>query len=207
MKALSWLKYFVYLLLFILVIWLQGVTETAFQTSYQTTNQINYFLYIIVVLFPVFVGAIIGLETLVNECGKEGKWKLNLPKLILLTLPSCYVSMLYFISMANNQKLNDILIAPLLKFFGGSSAFVLIFQILFGYSLLTLFHKSVIANKGTEDVYVKEDNITDEYSYEPDNASNTMAFDDSAEAEDTAEVENIATQNTEEQNTTEDTEK
>lgn len=201
MKALSWLKYFVYLLLFVLIIWLQGVTETAFQTGYQTTNKINYFLYIIVVLFPVFVGAIIGLETLVNEWSRKGKWKLNLPKLILISIPSCYVSMLYFISMANNQKLNDILIAPLLKFFGGSSAFVLIFQIVFGYSLMTLFFKKETATIVNEDIYTLEDNLTGGYSYEPVSSSETTPVDDIPDSEE-ASVEDV-----EENSNTEDSEK
>jgi|GEM_PF-764928 hypothetical protein len=164
MKALSWLKYFVYFLLVVLFIWVKGPLETLFQNN--SASKVNYFLYSLVVLYPIVFGVIFGLEAFINERARIGKWKLNLPKLILIIIPSLYVSALYFIALIPNQKVSDIFIAPMLKLFGTSGYFITIFQILLGYSLMTLFFKSTVAkveeNKTFDEVYEKENDTCDE---------------------------------------------
>jgi hypothetical protein len=158
MKAQSWLKYFLYLLLIVLVVWVNGAATIAFQNDYGTTNKINYLLYSIVIMLPVLVGAVIGTEAFVNEMTRAGKWKLNLAKLILITIPSLYISTFYFIAMIPNETSYKILIAPVYKFFGNTTTFVVIFQIVLGYSLITLFNKVEVVkeavseeNQGVED--------------------------------------------------------
>jgi hypothetical protein len=141
MKALSWLKYFVYLLLIVLILWVQGVVQTVYQNDYSKTYQMNYVLYALYVSMPVIVGAVIGLEALIRERAKAGKWKLNLPKLILIVLPSLYAYSFYFIVLLNNETIYNIFIDPFIKFFGNSAAFITILQLLLGYSLITIMHK------------------------------------------------------------------
>lgn len=159
MKALSWLKYFVYLLLIILVVWVNGAATAAFQADYSTTNRINYLLYSIVIMLPVLVGAVIGVEALVNEMSRAGKWKLNLVKLILIIIPSLYISTFYFIAMIPNETIYKIFIAPVYKFFGNNTTFVVVFQIVLGYSLITLFNKS----EGVKEVISDENQDAEDY--------------------------------------------
>lgn len=168
MKALSWLKYFVYLLLLVLVIWLKGATEAAFQTDYNTTYQINYLLYSVINILPIIVGVVIGLEAFINERTKTGRWKLNLPKLILVAIPSLYASILYFLALIQNETIYNIFITPVVKFFGGNANFIIIFQVVLGYSLITLCQKVERKNA----VVVEEDKAFDEV-YDKENIDDT----------------------------------
>jgi len=168
-KALSWLKYFVYLGLIVLVVWVKPIAETSFQTQYSETYKINYLLYVVLVLIPVIIGALIGLEIYFNERAREGKWRFNLPKLILLGIPSLYITAFYFISLIPSEKVYNILVVPIYGFFGNTSDFIMIFQLLLGYSLITLFYKSdrvketvIEEDKLFEEVYEKESDVDSE---------------------------------------------
>ena len=150
MKAISWLKYFVFLLLIVLVLWVQGKAQSAFSTEYSTTGNINYLLYSIGMLLPILVGVVIGLESFLKERLKEGRWKLNLPKLILFLIPSLYATSLYYVTLIKNETVYNIMIKPFTTFFSGG-AFVTMFEILLGYSIITLLYKAEVNKEVFED--------------------------------------------------------
>lgn len=143
MKARSWLKYLGYLLLFIGVIWLKSVAESVFQMDYSTTYKFNHLLYAVIILTTVIAGALLGLESLLKELKKEGRWRVNLPKIILLIIPSLICSLFYIIAMIDNN-ITGIILYPIYNFFGMSDSFVTIFQITLGYSLITFMYKETV---------------------------------------------------------------
>lgn len=146
MKAKVWIKYFVYLLLIIGAIKLKGFIEIIFQNQYNKTYQFNHLLYAVIILATVLVGVIIGLDSFLRETEKEGIWKVNLPKIIFVILPSLIVSLFYIIAMISNNFVNLVLM-PVYKFFGSNDSFTTMFQLILGYSLITVMYKESIKNE------------------------------------------------------------
>lgn len=97
MKNNNWLKYFLYAL--VLICYITISDKIIVFLNYQYYHLIiSLFLFLLVktILF-IIVGVLIGLESLILEKRKEGKWKVNLPKVIFLGLPSLYFSIGTFI--------------------------------------------------------------------------------------------------------------
>jgi predicted permease len=172
-------------------LWVQGKVEITFQNEYSSTNKINYVLYTIAALLPIVVGIIIGLETFINENMKKGRWKLNLPKLIFIIIPSLFAASINFTRFINNETAFNILIKPFLVFFN-SAGFIIIFEILLGYSIITLMYKTE-ANKA-----VMEDGI-DEYHAEYDPTVDHNEFIEGSNEVITGSDESVADNETEEE--------
>ncbi|MHB8128348.1 MAG: hypothetical protein ACYDEX_05080, partial [Mobilitalea sp.] len=64
-------------------------------------------------------------------------WKINLPKLVLIGLPSLFFSLTYHVGYINNPLLHNIL----LKFIILGTNFIPVFQIVLGYVLITCLYK------------------------------------------------------------------
>jgi hypothetical protein len=92
--------------------------------------------------FGVCIGLFLGLEHFINEIRKEGNWKVNLPKLILVGLPSLYFSLTH-IFMYSGIKLQENVIGAqifyLLRYF--SADYVILFQLISGYIITTSVYK------------------------------------------------------------------
>ena len=86
-------------------------------------------------IIGIILGILLGLERLVLERKKEGNWKVNLPKLILLGVPFLYLSLgafLYFFCQMINYPI---------RFFMVEINYLPIFQMIFGYVICTSFIK------------------------------------------------------------------
>ncbi len=132
------LKYFVYIVLIVALLYLKNFINARFENSYLRYMNTAYLLigkYII----NLFIGIILGLDNLIAEMKKEGSWKINLPKLLIIAIPALYFSlgiMIYYMT-------DSILSVPaglLIK--NGNSSFMDIFQLILGYSIITSFYKS-----------------------------------------------------------------
>jgi hypothetical protein len=138
MKIKSWSKYFIYITLLILLILLREYVEKLFSASYYRYEDPAFFYYAgISLLLGVGIGLFLGLEHYIRELGKEGKWKINLPKLILVGLPSLYFSISNILFFSNNQFVREIIAYPLLSLFRHSLNYISIFQIILGYVIIT----------------------------------------------------------------------
>lgn len=92
MKKNIWLKYFLYAVILICYI--------AFSNKILIILSMTYNPFLILVgstLIFIVVGLLLGLERLIVETRKEGKWGINLPKIIFLGIPSLYFSIGTFI--------------------------------------------------------------------------------------------------------------
>jgi hypothetical protein len=87
------------------------------------------------------IGILIGLHSYIIESKKLGTWKINFRKLIIIGLPSLYFSLNYIWILSGSKFLRDIIAYPLhlLNRFG--FGYVSLFQVIFGYLLITSIYK------------------------------------------------------------------
>ncbi|WP_434511726.1 hypothetical protein [Desulfitobacterium sp. AusDCA] len=137
MKIKPWLKYLIYIILLFFLIALREYVEKLFLNSYHRFKYPEIFYYLVVNVFlGICIGLFLGLEHLIEELGKEGTWKINLTKLILVGLPSLYFSLANIWVLSGNRFMQELLY---LNRYG--SGYVSLFQMIFGYMVITSFFK------------------------------------------------------------------
>ncbi|SEW30417.1 hypothetical protein [[Clostridium] fimetarium] len=88
----SWLRYLVNIVLIVIVVFLRERTESAIVSgNHMRQMDGKYIIYGMVMC--IAIGFLLGGENLFIEIKKQGKWKINLPKVILLGLPALYISL------------------------------------------------------------------------------------------------------------------
>lgn len=142
MKSKSWLRYFIYIFLIVLLMFLKRYLLTPIIEKESKTFLISPYHYLIPLIINAVIGFIVGFEHLISEIKNTGSWKINIPQVVLILIPSLYFSltaMLYFIE---NEFVTNILLYPANQLIiTGSTSFVAIFQIILGYTLITCFYK------------------------------------------------------------------
>lgn len=136
MKTKSWSRYLIYMcLILIIVFWGQHIFGVYKQSVQKGFNYRPYYLNILTIIFYGGIGLLLGLEHLICEIKKEGTWIVNLPKIVLMAIPSLYFSLAMFIYF-NNIPFLSFPIGVLIK---DGTAFINAFQIILGYSIITSF--------------------------------------------------------------------
>ena len=139
MKRNKWLHYFLYgLLLLAYIIFCHIWLEYLMKQSYKTFV-ISPFVIWSTILYSVG-GILLGLEKFLSEVNKKGSWKVNWPKVIFLGLPSIYLALGIFIGYLPNF-IKEILWYPFSLLYFSEVNLVPIFQLFFGYILITSFIK------------------------------------------------------------------
>ncbi|OLS03036.1 hypothetical protein [Tissierella creatinophila] len=153
MKNNNWLKYSGYILLIAALIYLDGYVEKQQYIYQRETFNLSFVYFAISMIIKISIGLLLGLEYIIKEIRKEGNWKINLSKIILMVIPSLYFSMSYlFMYLYNDNLIYRILTYPGFIFIQNGSGFVFVFQLVLGYSLITSFYKQ---SKG-----IKKETIT-----------------------------------------------
>jgi hypothetical protein len=125
------------------MIYLREYIESQIKT-YSIRLSINFYLISIKMLINIGIGIMLGLEHLIKEIRKDGTWKINLPKIVLVGLPSLYFSFSYFLVYSNNlQFKQNIITYPLTKLMIYGTGFVSLFQLILGYVVITSFYKFI----------------------------------------------------------------
>lgn len=112
--------------------------------QYKTIASLTYVYFsyrlIIIVLIYMIEGAILGIEHFLEEIRKAGRWKLNLPKMIFMGIPSLYFALYPILaySAAANKIYLPIVNSSLLN---SSLGYITIFEVIFGYCIITSFYK------------------------------------------------------------------
>lgn len=144
MKNRPWLKYLLYLLSILALIYLDAYVIRQ-QAIYQSeTFNIGIPYHITSMFIKIAIGSILGLEYITNEKKKEGKWKINLPKMVLMVIPCLYFSLTLFYYFIPNEFLINLLMKPAFIISQGQFASTSTFQILLGYFFITSFHKRAV---------------------------------------------------------------
>jgi hypothetical protein len=144
-KDKEWLQNFIVILLILVMVFggqyvLEGMREKA-----ASTYQINIYLHCFInFFFYGGIGVLLGLEHFIKEKKKDGKWSLNRPKLVLIGIPSLYFSaaiLLFYNSLISNT----FLAYPIgVLFNNNGSHFLAVFNVVFGYTIITSFYKKKI---------------------------------------------------------------
>lgn len=137
MKIKSWLKYLVYSLLIFLFVFLRENVVNEIEVYFKTRSLSNIIINIINIINVVVVGVLIGLEQFICEVKKDGRWKINLPKFILVGLPSLYLSCSTVLILTGS-----IISYPVLWIWQhGYSSYMPLFQLISGHVIITSFSK------------------------------------------------------------------
>lgn len=142
MKKIIWIKYVIYSAVLFGLVVLKGYVEQSFiDAYYRFEDTINIYM-AVSLLIGVAIGSILGMEYFLCEWKKAGKWKVNVPKLVLLGLPSLYVSLYFFWLMSGSRIIREIIAYPLAFIFRYGSSYISLFQLILGYAIITAFHKA-----------------------------------------------------------------
>ncbi|MFT8351264.1 hypothetical protein [Clostridium saccharoperbutylacetonicum] len=142
MKVKSIFKYLFFTILIFLMIALRAYITRQLKSQFEVIYRINFSLLFIGMSINVAIGLALGMEHLINEIKKEGTWKPNLPKIILMGIPSLYFSFAYLVGYCNNEFLQKtILFYPITNLFNYDSSFISVSQIILGYIIITSFYR------------------------------------------------------------------
>ncbi|EHI99262.1 hypothetical protein CDLVIII_2661 [Clostridium sp. DL-VIII] len=142
MKVKSIFKYLVIIVLIFLMIALRAYITRQLKSQFEVIYRINFSILFIGSFINVAIGLILGIEYLINEVKKEGILKLNLPKIIIMGVPSMYFSFAYLIGYCNNEFIQKTLLSyPIINLFDYDSSFISVSQIIFGYIIITSFYR------------------------------------------------------------------
>ena len=142
MKLKSWSKYFIIIVLILLMaFWGQYIFVGIRKNAIKTFENNIYLNNILMIIFYGGIGFLLGLEHLIEEIKKEGVWQINIPKLVLMGIPSLYFSLYIFIYCSSNQFVQAVLGYPIGILSKGSASFIAVFQLILGYSIITSFYK------------------------------------------------------------------
>ena len=143
MKQKQWLKYLFYMVIILIIVLLRVYITKLTKGYYSETYQMNFYLLTIMVLINVTLGLLLGLEHLIKEIKTEGTWKINLPKLILLGIPSLYCSIANFSIYSPSKFLMYVFTKPLWKILTYDVNVLSLFQLILGYIVVTSFYKDI----------------------------------------------------------------
>lgn len=139
----KWLKYlFIIISIIIMTYWRHHFFVSISRNARETFNYNPYLQNIISLFFYGSIGLLLGLEHLIKELKKEGKWVINISKIVLLGVPALYFSLSIFV-FYNNLPLNNLWSQPIsiLLRNNGNSNFIVIFQVILGHTIITSFNK------------------------------------------------------------------
>ncbi|MPN49602.1 hypothetical protein SDC9_197224 [bioreactor metagenome] len=145
MRVKSWIKYFIYMCLIIIIVFLGQHVFGVYKQSIQETFDSRLYYDIFMIIFYGSIGLLLGLEHFIHEKRKKGPWAVNFPKIALMVVPSLYFSFTMFIYYNNI----DVLLFPIKVLIKDGTNFITAFQIIFGYSIITSFYKSNKVNIDT----------------------------------------------------------
>ena len=143
MKIKFWSRYLVYIILLFVMIYLREYIGSRCRAYAAREFSNNFYLITINVLITVGIGLLLGIEHLNDEIKKDGTWKINLPKIILVGFPSLYFSFSYVLLYCNNPFLQNIIAYPSLKLLVYGAGYLPLFQLILGYVFITSFYKYI----------------------------------------------------------------
>jgi len=140
LKKNYWLSYFLYLVIFSAYIFFSSKMFHILNEQRRNTFELVPGLIWSTVIFVV-LGVLLGMEKFILERRKEGYWEVNLPKVILLGIPSLYLAFGVFLNYLPLEFATQTLTYPLRFVLESNSSFWSIFQMIFGYIVVTSFYK------------------------------------------------------------------
>ena len=144
MKTKKYLKHLLYVGIVFSITLLKGYVENINHIYINQNFNYNIFYLTISLFIGVCVGGVLGLKHIIREKNKEGRWKVNFPKLIIVGSPVLFIS-LYKIWIYNDVIFLRYIVPKALRnitVFSLTTSSVALFQLIFGYTLITSFYKT-----------------------------------------------------------------
>lgn len=117
MKLKDWIMHLIYSVLILFIILLKGYVGDLLSANFKQEFRVNYFYLLLSILVGICLGLVLGIEHLIRETRKAGKWRINLPKLLLIGFPSLYCSLSLVFFYSGVDFLQNIIAYPLLYFY------------------------------------------------------------------------------------------
>lgn len=143
MKQNKWLRYFLYFVIILIMVLLRVYITQIAKDYYGENFRMNFVLLLLMIITNVMLGFLLGLEHLVKEVRAEGAWTINLPQLVIIGLPSLYCSIANISIYSSNQLLLNVFTKPLWWLLTSDINILSIFQLIFGYIVVTSFYKEI----------------------------------------------------------------
>lgn len=124
----------VYLLILVSVIFIGKILADTIKFSTMSNFLFQF------ILFITF-GGLLGVDAIKNERMKLGRWRFNVYRSIVLGIPSLFFSLFMFL-FYSNVRLLSLLILPFEQLINSNISFIMLFQILLGYVVVTCFEKN-----------------------------------------------------------------
>ncbi|NMB41725.1 MAG: hypothetical protein GX996_07305 [Firmicutes bacterium] len=114
----------------------QQIIET-YQKMASTTYNTYPFIYALIAC-SIFMGFLIGLDVLLGEAKKKGRWKINFEKFIFIAFPASFFIFKNFIPLPEFMS-RQVLPPPFM--FYVNPEMLTVFAVILGYSFCTGFYK------------------------------------------------------------------
>ena len=141
MKKASWLKY---LILILLIIGFLVLDKYIYYKAFSTLDiaPISFLAFPFLTLLNIAIGVLIGLEPLFKEAKKEGRWKFNWLRALILLLPTLYLIIVFTGIIYGRIYCRPLLFLLYEHHLTNTAMDVLsIIRLLFGYWLITSSYK------------------------------------------------------------------
>lgn len=136
MKNNTWIKNLIYLLLIVALFWVGTMLLSNYFKEVQRSYETNISLIILInLIFFGGIGIILGLDNFILQLKKEGKFRVDVSKLIVLGVPSLILS---------NPYIWTILMPSAMTFM---DSICLISSIVLGYTFVSSIYKEDLANE------------------------------------------------------------
>lgn len=134
------LRYLLFLIILLLMYFLAVKLNYDFYTQFHTGYMQDFKIYIFINLISSGgIGLLLGTELLIREYKKDGSWYIDIPRLLLLCFPSFLLSLMpvffFMFPVANIPIIGNFIMLDRIPLN------IIIFNILFGYFLITSFRK------------------------------------------------------------------
>lgn len=142
MKLKTWLKYLAYIAIIFILMYLKAYITSPLIEEQRRTFKITPYYFLIPLIFNAAIGVVLGLDHFFTELKTKGTWRINLPQLIFMGLPSLYFSISIILAFTSNELSKSILFYPAtILIFKDNTTFITIFQLILGYALISCFYK------------------------------------------------------------------
>ena len=134
------LRYLLFLIILLLMYFLAVKLNYDFYTQFYTGYMQDFKRYIFINLISSGgIGLLLGTELLIREYKKDGSWYIDIPRLLLLCFPSFLLSLMtvffFMFPVGNIPIIGNFIMLDRIPLN------IIIFNILFGYFLITSFRK------------------------------------------------------------------
>ena len=133
------LRYLLFLIILLLMYFLAVKLNYDFYTQFYTGYMQDFKRYIFINLISSGGIGLLGTELLIREYKKDGSWYIDIPRLLLLCFPSFLLSLMpvffFMFPVGNIPIIGNFIMLDRIPLN------IIIFNILFGYFLITSFRK------------------------------------------------------------------